>query len=161
MMTAVGEKVIFLDMDGVLNNSHTGFGGFTNEFTKANINWNEECLARLKKIVDATDAKIVISSTWRLFFPISWFKRAFHIYGWDNVPIVGVTGEDEMGSREKEIQLWIATAPFSISSYISLDDYPVKNSRLIQTSIDAGLQDVHVERAVAALNGAPHGGQET
>lgn len=54
-------KVIFLDIDGVLN-SRT---------YDRKRNWNEQTdidetrLPLIKEIVDATDAKIVLSSTWR------------------------------------------------------------------------------------------------
>lgn len=53
-------KVIFLDIDGVLNNDNTtsttpnGFVGIGNSLLK-----------NLYKIVQATDAKIVLTSTWK------------------------------------------------------------------------------------------------
>lgn len=53
-------KVIFLDVDGVLNDMATeehapyGFIGLSNVM-----------IANLKRIVDATDAKIVLTSTWK------------------------------------------------------------------------------------------------
>ena len=57
-------KVIFLDVDGVLNCQKTeakcrGFIGVDSKKVKL-----------LKKIVDATDAKIVLSSSWK----IGWWK---------------------------------------------------------------------------------------
>lgn len=52
------EKIIFLDIDGVLNSAH---------------NWPENLLSQsltdnLKRIVDKTGAKIVLSSSWKNFF---------------------------------------------------------------------------------------------
>ena len=52
------EKIIFLDIDGVLNSVH---------------NWPENLLHQsltnnLKHIVDKTGAKIVLSSSWKNFF---------------------------------------------------------------------------------------------
>ena len=62
-------KVIFLDIDGVINTEkwvaysienglpvHDEFGQHT---------FDEDCLFWLNKIIDETDAKIVISSSWR------------------------------------------------------------------------------------------------
>lgn len=63
----VGKKAIFLDVDGVLNNMEF----FDRMHKKENVNIFQEdildksCIANLKRIVDATSADIVISSTWR------------------------------------------------------------------------------------------------
>ena len=53
-------KVIFLDVDGVLNTkySKSRCGRF--------IGIDKDKVAQLKRIVDETDAEIVLSSTWRL-----------------------------------------------------------------------------------------------
>ena len=44
-------KLIFLDIDGVLNSSCGG-------------NFKEACITSLKRIVDATDAKLILVSGW-------------------------------------------------------------------------------------------------
>jgi len=51
-------KIIFLDIDGVLNVINQGRDEFGHKF-------NPKFVANLKTIIDQTDAKIVISSTWR------------------------------------------------------------------------------------------------
>ena len=56
-------KVIFLDFDGVLN-SDTYY---------EEHNWSapfidESRLVLLKRIVDATDAKIVLSTSWKMYW---------------------------------------------------------------------------------------------
>ena len=57
-------KVIFLDVDGVLNSQQL----FEKSEDAQLISVDEENIKNLKKIVDATGAKIVLSSSW--------------IYGW-------------------------------------------------------------------------------
>ena len=47
-------KVLFLDIDGVLKE----------ESYKAAF--QDECFARLKRIIDATDAQIILISSWRV-----------------------------------------------------------------------------------------------
>ncbi len=47
-------KVIFLDIDGVLKDDH-----YDAEF-------QDECFERLKRIVDATSAIIILTSSWRI-----------------------------------------------------------------------------------------------
>ena len=60
------EKIIFLDVDGVLNN-----GSWAMEMYDKGIRTYrddilyEPALERLKRIVDATNAYIVVSSSWR------------------------------------------------------------------------------------------------
>ncbi len=49
-------KVIFLDIDGVLKEED-----YDAEF-------KDECFARLKRIVDATGAEIILSSSWRIHY---------------------------------------------------------------------------------------------
>lgn len=60
-------KVIFLDIDGVLNTQQT-FMKIYEEWKKTGERRTEIDLERvgfLKEIVAATDAKIVLSSSWR------------------------------------------------------------------------------------------------
>ena len=62
-------KAIFLDIDGVLNsNEHTAFiKSFITYGDNMIEPFDDECLYNLKYIVDETDAKIIITSIWRLF----------------------------------------------------------------------------------------------
>ena len=61
-------KIIFLDVDGVLNTSET-FRRRRIEYEKTK-KWNVEIdldrVARLKYIINMTGAKVVLSSSWRL-----------------------------------------------------------------------------------------------
>ena len=51
------KKVIFLDVDGVLNSSRTLY---------EDISLEDDLISNLKELVDKTDAKIILSSSWRL-----------------------------------------------------------------------------------------------
>lgn len=53
-------KIIFLDVYGVLVHA--------NYSNKENLHIDEEKVKILKEIVDKTDAKIVLSSTWKNFY---------------------------------------------------------------------------------------------
>jgi hypothetical protein len=57
-------KAIFLDIDGVLNTMYTE-GRVTG--SKLIIGIEDRFVELLKQIVDATDAVIVLTSTWKLF----------------------------------------------------------------------------------------------
>ena len=51
------KKVIFLDIDGVLNSNRTLY---------EEISLEDDLILNLKELVDKTDAKIILSSSWRL-----------------------------------------------------------------------------------------------
>lgn len=63
--------IIFLDIDGVLNGVETEDGkripDFKGGFDERAFGFSPDLVARLKRILDATDAKIVVSSSWRHF----------------------------------------------------------------------------------------------
>ena len=50
------KKVIFLDVDGILNSSRTLY---------EDISLEDDLISNLKELVDKTDAKIILSSSWR------------------------------------------------------------------------------------------------
>jgi hypothetical protein len=114
-------KVIFLDIDGVLNvipQGHDAFGGiFHPNFVK-----------NLGRIIDETEAKIVISSSWRH----SGLQKMLDMWEFRNLPgeVIGVTpdlyrfldfeGERTM-VRGDEIQA-ILDQYYQITNYVILDD---------------------------------------
>ena len=61
-------KIIFLDIDGVLNVSNYQYNQFKQNLKYRDKNgyiFDPECVLRLNEITDLTGAKIVISSSWR------------------------------------------------------------------------------------------------
>jgi len=108
------QRVVFLDIDGVLN---------TPEYTrKAN---NSEVMdpvtvAILRRLVETTKAAIVISSSWR--HGANWKKhiqRVFSQSGWDNPPIIDRTPKLS-GGRGREIAAWLTE--HQAMSFIIVDD---------------------------------------
>lgn len=110
------EKIIFLDIDGVLNVIPQGrdeYGAIFHKHFEENI----------KLIIEKTGAKIVISSTWRISgFPIMkemWEKRGL------TGEVVGITPNfmHQMGTtlcRGKEIQEFIDN--HNVIRYVIIDD---------------------------------------
>ena len=154
-------KVIFLDIDGVLN--YKNFKKVVCGF----IFVDDEKVKLLKKIIDRTEAKIVLSSSWRMdrFYESKREKpRDYNLYQrlvkklkeydltiYSHTPIL--TG----GYRGKEICQWIQDWQGElIESFVILDDdndMKPYMDRLIQTSWETGLTQEEVERAVEMLNG--------
>ena len=150
-------KVIFLDIDGVLNEDTTPTR------TKSRVIFiDQEKLLRLKRIVDATSAKIVLSSTWRYdrddaryngdFLEL---QEAFHNVGLD---FYDFTPVDTIGIRRgMEIKAWLGLHP-EVTKYIILDDelfdYEERKllPRLVKTDfVYGGLTEDLTEEAIDLL----------
>lgn len=151
-------KIIFLDIDGVLN--YWGCKSLLHGILFV----DDKKLKLLKQIVDATDAKIVLSSTWRFgSYPETYnsiaeqdynnLKEKLTEYGFT---IFDCTPLSKSGYRGIEIAEWLEVhKDYDIESFIVLDDdcdmKPV-GSRLIQTSFTKGLCENHVQKAIKMLN---------
>ncbi len=103
------DTYIFLDVDGVLNNKrhykkqHKKYGG---RFCCENMPFNPRSLKNLRKIVDITKGKIVLTSSWRLTENCMTVLKARLIeYGMN---IFSVT-ERLDGNRGNEIDNWLKT----------------------------------------------------
>lgn len=147
-------KVIFLDIDGVLNDNHTksttGMGFKFIDTSK---------ILRLKSIVAATGAKIVLSSDWR-------YDREDPLLNGDflelrerlakhGLTFYDFTPEIDWDSRGLEIQTWLDAHP-QVSRFVILDDrddMEPNMGHLIQTTMRHGLTERLAERAIAFLNG--------
>ena len=97
---------IFLDIDGVLNNEkhykkqHKKYGG---RFCCENMPFNARSIKNLRKIIDKTNSKIVLSSSWRRIEKCMTILKARLIeYG---IKIYSVTPFID-GCRGKEILKW-------------------------------------------------------
>lgn len=110
-------KVIFLDIDGVLNSHRT-------YYTLGNIDeW--KCLdpiavGLIRRLCEKTNAWVVISSTWRILYDIEEFKKNFEdIYGW-KIPLIDIT-ENLSVPRGQEIQKWLDENN-EVNEYVIIDD---------------------------------------
>lgn len=145
-------KYIFLDIDGVLNNNRTvtrspdGFVGISDNLCK-----------RLEKIIKATNAKVVLTSSWKdcsspqdLNYMKKRLKRHFAL------PI-GQTSEKTPGLRGTGIKKYLETHP--CDEFVILDDFDFNFQEenlldhLVLTNPTVGLTDDDVLDAIAILKG--------
>jgi hypothetical protein len=146
-------NIIVLDVDGVLN-MHGSGGLYT---------LNKKRLRLLDKIVKETDAKVVVSSTWRIDY--QHMRKLRNCLGYRGIKIVGVT--DQLGKsasgeryyRGHEIQKWLDEHP-EVNNYVILDDdSDMLDSQLrnfVQTDGKIGLTDTLAYRAAYILNNGPN-----
>ena len=147
-------KIIFLDVEGVLNN-----GDWATEMFEKGIRvyhddiLYEPSLIQLKRIVDETGAVIVVSSSWRQI-PIAyehlqgWLKK-FGMEIYDKTPYVG-------GERGNDITAWFNRHPGEWK-YVILDDdddMNIHKEHLVQTCFSDGLTEAEADRCIGILGKA-------
>jgi len=153
-------KVIFLDIDGVLNSGKwikQLEGGFDDPINQM----DPTAVRRLNAITDATGAVIVVSSTWRLAFrrqanALCMLQRCMRAYKMTG-EVIGMTGVGEGDStnrRGNEIQGWLDQNTIAIEKFVIIDD-DSDMGHLIQdrilTKFETGLLDEHVEKIIGIL----------
>ena len=117
-------KIIFLDFDGVLNSLQQAIAmkGKGNPYSAENI--DKVSLGLVKWVCDMTDARIVISSTWRSMGK-GCIEGIFEAHGWRMPPIVGITPRSG-GIRGDEIKSWMNSFPsiggHTITDHVIIDD---------------------------------------
>ncbi len=143
-------KVVFLDIDGVLNRTGGDYSGKEHPL-------DIELIERMNRIAAATGAGGVLTSTWRLLLPWPRCRDALVAHGLA-LDIVGETrdlwarGEHLEPARRREIEDWLARNP--VDAYVVIDDtpvYPDDHPRFVRTLETEGLTESHVEQIVALL----------
>ena len=184
-------KIIFLDVDGVLNGYNKwnllGWKIISKTHIKKLINWyksisrpfgvHENKVRILAKIVHATNAKIVMSSSWRN----SWWRKPYKeqyedqkqltdLFNKYNINVIDITPVNKYDARGEEIRCWLHDNKHIVNSFIILDDEasdmsPFTTSpRFIQTSEvskdvmimgrpneNTGLKRKHIKPAIRQL----------
>lgn len=162
-------NIIFLDVDGVLNDFYTlEKNRQRNIFEESGPDLDENKFKLLKELVDKTNSKIVLSSSWRVFFdedslkPLNYsaqeFMRLFYKYG---LHLYSVTGRSKTHKREDEINDWLNNHD-NIEAFAILDDDDDDLTSFIGTNLvktkyyddnraECGLTRNHVEESIKIL----------
>ena len=155
-------KVIFLDIDGVLNDKYcrarapSGCKGAADAKLKL-----------LREIVRQTDARLVLISSWKKYWKreettdldMIYLMRKLKRFG---LSIYDKTEESFWAKRGEGIHAWLS-ANEDVTAWVVLDDETFPDyekygidKHLVKTKFfyekDAGLQEEHVEQAIAILN---------
>lgn len=135
-------KVLFTDIDGVLNCRRTP------NPRKLPYVVDQELLARFRRMLDATGARVVLSSTWR-HDPAGLFS-ARH---W-GIPFDGVVPDMPGQPRRDEILAWLAANP-AVTRYAVLDDEcdELDDLPLFQPSGRTGVTEEIAAALIGYLNG--------
>ena len=155
-------KVIFLDIDGVLNYTQW----YVSDRNSGNLNGEEGdidplCSNRINKICAETGAKIVLSSDWRINWPccIDRIEKG----GIEHGLIVDKTPEHmwaehaskEYKSRGCEIDDWLSQHP-ECDRYVIIDDRKdfteEQQPNFVHVNSMRGIDDIDVTFAIQILN---------
>lgn len=161
------DKIIFLDIDGVLNSRQWFMNVHLKEKPRFQI--DPKTIKRLNHIIYKTGAKVVISSTWRAGREIEWFNWCFNLHGFNGL-VIGKTPiinhDMVVIPRGVEIMEFCGTHyghpayfkehPSRLAGYVILDDdadmlYEQKDN-FVNTDFDYGLCDHHVPKIIEILN---------
>ena len=153
-------NIVFLDIDGVLNSldwrkrrGPRTYDAYHLDYWRHNI--DPEAVVRLNSLLDATAARLVVSSSWRTMLTTQELQYTLTQRGF-RFEIAGATPEICNGSRWQEIRSHLLRWPLC-PEYVILDDDPLPDAPqryLVQTDYSVGLTDVDVYRAIEILQGA-------
>lgn len=162
-------KVIFLDIDGVLN-TKWWYAQMNRNTPKDKYGYafDPNAVSNLKYILDQTGADIVISSSWKSFG----FSELEEMWEERGLPgkLIGITPNsvsDEMllnadldnmelfSIRGMEIKEWLSKKGRSISHYAIIDDMdnmlPEQQSHFVKTDPEIGITKENADQVIAII----------
>lgn len=168
-------RVLFLDFDGVLNSKRwwderPSKEQIADEFIYQNVGFASEqwvwalrsvdpaAVACVNAIVERSDARVCVSSSWRHMFALPKLEHLLRVRGFKH-HLIGAT-PDAMYVRERgekrvergeEIARWMELMNVQPDDIAILDDdgdMAHLCDRLFQTQFDEGLRDYHVDGVV-------------
>lgn len=153
-------KALFLDFDGVLNSKpwrrdhRTGdVEAMSFEELHAQLRaWlDPACVARVQRICDATDAVIVLSTSWRVC-GLDVVRPILRDAGLVAEVVDKIGREDRGRGRDAAIRAWVGYH-VDVVRWLALDDQPLDlGTHAIRTSDDTGITDADAVNAIRALS---------
>lgn len=150
-------KVIFLDIDGVVNCYDT-----KERAPSKVIGVEQRLITHIKEIVDATGAKLVLSSTWRKDWAFDLMNGKDWHYLRDEFAKQGLQFLDYTPSRRdshrgEEIKEWLESTEYDVESYVVIDDemfdiWDLHDGHMVQTSAMTGIKPGAVKMAIEILS---------
>lgn len=171
-------KFLFLDFDGVLN-SRLYFQRMEGQIPDEDYICRRaqmidpEAVSRLNRIIDVTNARIIVSSSWRID-PVEELQKVLEQRGfkhrlhgrtpngsemWEagvSTPGRAWRGHEIDAWMTKGVGLWLEEGPRTVKSFVILDDDSDMvhlMDRLVRTDYSIGLTDVDADHAIKMLEG--------
>lgn len=154
-------NIIFLDVDGVLNSdSYQYDSGKWTQRKKDQI--DPASIPLLNKIIEATNAKIVVSSTWRILYYdiLIQILKDMGCVG----EVIDKTPETHFKAKKyrhcqrgMQIQEWLDanSIKLEVDNFVILDDSTDMGhltDKLVKTNPLCGIRQIDVDKAIEVLN---------
>jgi HAD domain in Swiss Army Knife RNA repair proteins len=161
-------KIILLDFDDVMNSQRTaacwGWGPSNRDGSQVFNNIDDPRLdpvavALIRKLCESTNAKIVLSTTWRNYYSIQAFIDMFSkYYDWHDAPVIDKTQRVRItSSRECEIVDYLEDHS-EITHYVILDNLYLRFTKnFVRINGNNGLTYENYLDALEILEGEPSG----
>ena len=144
-------KVIFLDIDGVLNDHTVQYQCGKNKFCGI----YPAKVKLLNTILRKTGAGVVLSSAWRYMIlngamTPTGFQYLLNIHGFDGQLVGNTCADEEIKDRSDQIKEWVKLN--KPARWLAIDDLPLKLvPNFIQTVSSVGLEEKHIKQAIDIL----------
>lgn len=147
--------VLFADVDGVLNSFESQSWG-----TAPRALLLPECVKHFNSIIEATEAKIVLSSSWRYYIlsghmTVRGFEYLLRSHGVRGELIGHTCADDEADERGEQIRLWKRTNLGTLHPYVVIDDFDdgisSRGLNFVQTNGAIGLTEADARRAIELI----------
>jgi len=163
-------KVVFLDIDGVLNSQahfrmrNAGRESRGEPLVVDMSQWKIEAIdpvavRRLNRLHEATGCVYVLSSTWRILESLDDMQALLEHHGFTG-RLIDKTTHDDLGDHTNQRGLqcaeWLSRHP-EVTGFVCIDDdsdFANMRGFLVRTRNATGLLDEHVDLAIQRLGGA-------
>lgn len=148
-------RVLFLDIDGVLNTrAYVERAGWSPPLGSAGdvLIIDPAAVEHLNFVVEQTGAVIVVSSSWRITYPLEVLTAMLEERGFRG-RVYGATPELPGRNRSREIAEWLRDHP--VDAFAIVDDDGASGAdfapSFVLTSFEEGLTWTHADRLVRIL----------
>jgi hypothetical protein len=126
------------------------------------IGVEQRLIAHIKEIVDATGAKLVLSSTWRKDWAFDLMDgKDWHYlrdeFAKQDLYFIDYTPSRRDSWRGEEIKEWLESTEYDVESYVIIDDemfdiWDLHDGHMVQTSAMTGIKPGAVKMAIEILS---------
>lgn len=172
-------NVLFLDFDGVLNSTRSltkaekteptwverdfalelgnqYYVGYPEDLLVLDLRGiDPTCVGYLNQIIEASDAAVVVSSSWRFSHSVVGMQKLLEYHGFKgqliDITPVNIKGRHKL--RGYEIQAWLDLHP-EVDNMVILDDdtdMAHLSSHLVRTDLSIGLTEENARQAISVI----------
>ena len=158
-MEEATRKVLFLDFDGVLNNTTLWFEHAAKQIDQRDPsnNLSSTIVERLNRVIESTDCHIVVSSAWRWDYTLDQLRGFLSKKGFKYPKrVIDVTNNISPQNREVEVSEWLLRHPH-VKTYAVIDDIEflfneIHGNQFVHTENRHGMTEENVNEIIEILN---------